>query len=116
MNEKYLPVGSVVLLKDGTKRVMINGFCTMDAKNPEKIYDYSGVLFPEGSLSSDQALLFDHEQIVRIDYLGLQDEEEKEFKTQLKQLMTQNSTQDIINATLPEQNNTQTEDASNIAA
>ena len=46
MNEKYLPVGSVVLLQNGTKRVMINGFCTMDAKNPEKIYDYSGVLFP----------------------------------------------------------------------
>ena len=77
IKEKYLPVGTVVLLRNGTKRVMINGFCTMDASKPDKVYDYSGVLFPEGSLSSDQTLLFDHEQIVRVDHLGLEDDEEK---------------------------------------
>ena len=80
IREKYLPVGTVVLLRNGTKRVMINGFCTMDASKPEKVYDYSGVLFPEGSLSSDQTLLFDHEQIIRVDHLGLDDDEEKAFK------------------------------------
>ncbi len=89
MNEikpKYLPVGTVVLLENGTKRVMINGFCTMDANKPDKIYDYSGVLFPEGSLSSDQTLLFDHSQIVRVDHYGLDDQEEKEFKVKLVQI------------------------------
>jgi len=84
---KFLPVGTVVMLKNGTKRVMINGFCTMDANHPEKVYDYSGVLFPEGSLSSDQTLLFDHNQIVRIDHLGLEDDEEIEFKTKLKEIL-----------------------------
>ena len=83
---KYLPVGTVVLLENGSKRVMINGFCTMDANKPDKIYDYSGVLFPEGSLSSDQTLLFDHSQIVRVDHYGLDDQEEKEFKTKLVQI------------------------------
>ncbi len=87
MREKYLPVGSVVLLQNGSKRVMINGFCTMDASKPDKIYDYSGVLFPEGSLSSDQTLLFDHSQIVRIDHIGLDDQEEKEFKVKLAQIV-----------------------------
>ena len=89
MNEiknKYLPVGTVVLLQNGSKRVMINGFCTMDANKPDKIYDYSGVLFPEGSLSSDQTLLFDHSQIVRVDHYGLDDQEEKEFKAKLVQI------------------------------
>ena len=89
MNEikpKYLPVGTVVLLENGTKRVMINGFCTMDANKPDKIYDYSGVLFPEGSLSSDQTLLFDHSQIVRVDHYGLEDQEEKDFKVKLVQI------------------------------
>ena len=89
MNEikpKYLPVGTVVLLENGTKRVMINGFCTMDANKPDKIYDYSGVLFPEGSLSSDQTLLFDHNQIVRVDHYGLEDQEEKDFKVKLVQI------------------------------
>ena len=87
MKEKYLPVGTVVLLQNGSKRVMINGFCTMDANKPDKIYDYSGVLFPEGSLSSDQTLLFDHNQIVRIDHMGLEDQEEKEFKAKLVQVV-----------------------------
>ena len=89
IREKYLPVGTVVLLKNGTKRVMINGFCTMDASKPEKVYDYSGVLFPEGSLSSDQTLLFDHEQIVRVDHLGLDDDEEKAFKVKLKEIVAE---------------------------
>lgn len=89
MNEikpKFLPVGTVVLLENGSKRVMINGFCTMDANKPDKIYDYSGVLFPEGSLSSDQTLLFDHSQIVRVDHYGLEDQEEKDFKVKLVQI------------------------------
>lgn len=85
--EKFLPVGTVVMLKNGTKRVMINGFCTMDANAPDKVYDYSGVLYPEGSLSSDQTLLFDHEQIDRVDHMGLIDDEEKEFKIKLKQVL-----------------------------
>ncbi len=83
---KFLPVGTVVLLENGSKRVMINGFCTMDANKPDKIYDYSGVLFPEGSLSSDQTLLFDHSQIVRVDHYGLEDQEEKDFKVKLVQI------------------------------
>lgn len=88
---KYLPVGTVVLLQNGTKRVMINGFCTMDASKPDKVYDYSGVLFPEGSLSSDQTLLFDHNQIVRIDHIGLEDQEEKDFKAKLVQIVASQS-------------------------
>ena len=87
IREKYLPVGTVVLLQNGTKRVMINGFCTMDANNPDRVFDYSGVLFPEGSLSSDQTLLFDHSQIVRVDHIGLEDEEERNFKVKLKEIV-----------------------------
>ncbi len=107
MNEqikgKYLPVGTVVLLRNGTKRVMINGFCTMDASKPDKVYDYSGVLFPEGSLSSDQTLLFDHEQIVRVDHMGLVDQEEQDFKVKLAQIVaaSQNGTNPVTQGTTP---------------
>lgn len=87
MKEKYLPVGTVVLLQNGTKRVMINGFCTVDSEEPTKIYDYSGVLYPEGSLSSDQILLFNHDQIVRVDHMGLIDDEETQFKAKLKEVL-----------------------------
>ena len=87
MKEKYLPVGTVVLLQNGTKRVMVNGFCSIDAEEPEKMYDYSGVLYPEGSLSSDQTLLFNHDQIVRIDHMGLIDDEEVAFKEKLAEVL-----------------------------
>ena len=87
MEEKFLPVGTVVLLQNGTKRVMINGFCSIDSEDPNTVYDYSGVLFPEGSLSSDQTLLFNHDQIVRIDHMGLIDDEETEFKAKLAEIL-----------------------------
>ena len=66
MQDKYLPIGTVVLLKGGRKRAMITGFCSVAQENQEKIYDYSGCVYPEGYLSSNQVCLFDHDQIEKI--------------------------------------------------
>lgn len=87
--EKYLPIGTVVLLKGAEKRVMITGFCAAELKESEeaKIWDYSGGIYPEGFLNSEQICLFDHSQIVRIDHMGLIDDEEKTFKTELNGLI-----------------------------
>lgn len=81
LGEKYLPVGSVVRLKGAEKRLMIIGFC-VNADNNEN-WDYSGCLYPEGLLSSDQIAVFDHSQISEVYYKGLVDDEEKEFKKNL---------------------------------
>ena len=70
MRDKYLPIGSVVLLKGGKKRAMITGFCSVAQENQEKIYDYSGCVYPEGYLSSNQVCLFDHDQIDKIFFEG----------------------------------------------
>lgn len=86
-NEKFLPVGTVVMLKGGKKRAMIIGFCTMNSDDKTKIYDYSGCLFPEGVISSNQTLLFDHDQIEKVYHLGLVDDEEKEFKVKLNEML-----------------------------
>ncbi|MBD9085785.1 DUF4176 domain-containing protein [bacterium] len=85
--EKYLPIGTVVLLKGGTKKVMITGFCSITENDKNKTYDYSGCLYPEGFLSSNQTLLFDHSQIDKIYFVGYQNEEEKEFKEKLKKVI-----------------------------
>lgn len=87
--DKYLPIGTVVMLKGGSKRIMIIGFCCSDNKDTTKIYDYSGCLYPEGTISSDKVLLFNHNQIDKIYHLGLVDEEEKEFKSKLKEFLEQ---------------------------
>ena len=89
MREKYLPIGSVVLLKGGKKRAMITGFCSVAQENQEKIYDYSGCVYPEGYLSSNQVCLFDHEQIEQIYFVGYEDEEEAIFKEKLNKIVTE---------------------------
>ena len=81
--KKYLPIGSVVLLNNGTKRLMVTGFCVVPNDDKTKIYDYSGCLYPEGMLSSDEVALFNHDQIKQIYALGFSDEEEKNFKIKL---------------------------------
>ena len=90
MREKFLPIGTVVMLKGGTKRLMITGFCMFDKKQSNKVFDYCGCLYPEGVVSSDQIALFDHSQIKEIYHIGLEDDEEKEFKEQLNKLVANN--------------------------
>ena len=84
MKEKFLPIGTVVMLKGGTKRLMVTGYCMLDKKNRNKMYDYSGCLYPEGMVSSDQTALFDHSQIEQVYFVGLEDDEEKSFMEKLK--------------------------------
>lgn len=81
--EKYLPLGTVCLLKNATKRVMIIGFAAKGKETGNKTYDYVGVMYPLGMISSTQNLLFDHDQIDKIYYMGYSDSEEKEFKKKL---------------------------------
>lgn len=80
MFEGLLPIGSVVLLKESTKKVMIVGVCQRGAGDPEKIWDYSGVLFPEGYIDANKLFMFDNEQIDQVFALGYQDQEQMEFK------------------------------------
>lgn len=87
MKDKYLPIGTVCMLKNGTKRVMITGFCSVATDKTNKIYDYSGCLYPEGFLSSNQVCLFNHEQIEKIYHMGFLSDEEKEFKEKLKKII-----------------------------
>lgn len=90
IKEKYLPIGTVVILKGATKRLMISGFCALDNSNKDKIWDYSGCMYPEGFINSNQICLFDHNQIDKIYHIGLSnDAEEKEFKESLNIFMNE---------------------------
>jgi hypothetical protein len=82
MND-FLPIGSVVLLKGGVKKIMVVGYMAIDQRNQEKIYDYCGCIYPEGLLKSDQALLFDRNQIESICFEGYKNEEFELFVSQL---------------------------------
>ncbi len=84
MEEKFLPIGSVVLLKGGEKKVMITGYCSVDRDQINKVYDYNGCVYPEGFLKSDQVCLFSHDQIETVYFKGYCDQEGENFRKWLK--------------------------------
>ena len=57
-----LPIGSVVLLKNGQKRLMIFGVKQTDNDTGVE-YDYIGVMYPEGNMGEAGQYLFNHSDI-----------------------------------------------------
>lgn len=83
----FLPIGTVVLLKESTKRVMIIGVLQkQNVEDKEVLWEYSGVLYPEGYIGPDKTFLFNVDQIEKIYAIGYQDEEQFEFKTKIDQI------------------------------
>ena len=86
--KKYLPLGSVVLMKDAKKRVMITGYAVKAPESGERLWDYIGCMWPEGMITPDKNLLFDHKDISQIFALGYADDEYKEFMKKLDTLVS----------------------------
>ena len=43
MNIRYLPIGSVIKLKNNNKSIMITGYYSVEYARDLEIYDYSGL-------------------------------------------------------------------------
>lgn len=76
--DKLLPIGSVILLEDSTKEVMIIGYCQYEL-GTNVLWDYTGCLYPEGYLGSDETFLFNSDQIKEISFLGMESVEQQGF-------------------------------------
>lgn len=79
MVNDFLPIGSVVLLKNEVKKLMIVGILPIKQGEPEVMYDYIGVLYPEGFVSNEFSFLFNHEDITDVIFEGYNNKERKEF-------------------------------------
>lgn len=78
--ERFLPIGTVVLLKGGKRELMITSYCIIpngevydksgkvDAQGV--MFDYGACFYPEGMVTSDQIFAFNHDQIERICFKG----------------------------------------------
>ena len=64
---------------------MIVGVCQKGGQNPNAIWDYTGVIFPEGYLDAEKMFLFNREQISHVYALGYQDEEQMAFKVKAEE-------------------------------
>lgn len=80
---ELLPIGSVVMLKGGKKRLMIYGIKQTDTSTGQE-YDYISVLYPEGNLGNEGHFFFNNSDIEKIYYLGLNDGERQSFIEKLE--------------------------------
>lgn len=87
--KELLPIGSVVLLNDASKRLMIYGVGQTD-QSENVDYDYIGVMYPEGNMGEGSQYLFNHSDIQRIDFRGFEDTERTEFINRLQDFYENN--------------------------
>ncbi len=91
--EKYLPLGTVCLLKGGQKFIMVTGYLGVNPNENNEVYDYMGVIFPMGIISTDINFMFNHSQIEKVVFKGFENDESKEFIEKIKGI----TKEDIIN-------------------
>jgi len=89
IGERFLPIGTVVILKGGKRELMIMSYCIMpsgdvydkngkvDAKG--KMFDYGACFYPEGMVTSDQLFAFNHDQIEKVCFKGYVTDNYKEI-------------------------------------
>ena len=73
-----LPIGSVVLLKNSEKKLMIYGVKQTNSEDNVE-YDYMGSVYPEGYIGAEYQFLFNHEDIEKVFFEGYKDEEREDF-------------------------------------
>lgn len=84
MRKEYLPLGSIVLLNGGNKKLMVTGYSVCTPDYPDRIFDYCGCIYPEGTIRSDTICVFNHSEIKKVLFIGYLDQEEKEYLSNLE--------------------------------
>ncbi|MED0978473.1 DUF4176 domain-containing protein [Bacillus paramycoides] len=80
MNSQLLPIGSIVILKEGTKKLMIFRRKQQVETDEVRKFDYMGCPYPEGYLNPDFTYLFNHDDIQEVVSTGYEDQEERTFQ------------------------------------
>lgn len=93
--ERFLPIGTVVTLNNGTKKVMIYTYCVyptdkvyskgQEVPRKKEMYEYGGCLYPEGMVDPSLVCAFNHSDIKKINHLGLLTNEQVEYSDRLNQ-------------------------------
>lgn len=84
-NEKYLPLGSIVIINGTVRKLIIVGRALMQKVNDERRYfDYACCTYPEG-LISDQAIYINHEDIDEVIFTGFSDDDDVRMQKNIKE-------------------------------
>ena len=79
----FLPVGSVVRLKDEDRLFAIAGFCQALPEDDAEIFDYAAVPYPYGYINSDMLFLFNNDDIDEIKFTGYLNELGTTFSSEI---------------------------------
>ena len=80
---EYLPIGSVVTLKNGRSKLMIIGYCKCIKIASIQKDDYVACIYPIGLVNYKVTLSFKHEQIDEVVFMG---KTGKEYENMCKML------------------------------
>ncbi|OOR02946.1 hypothetical protein BW897_32730 [Bacillus cereus] len=70
----------MVILKEGTKKLMIFGRKQQVETDEVRKFDYMGCPYPEGYMNPDFTYLFNHDDIQEVVSTGYEDQEERTFQ------------------------------------
>ncbi|MGT2772530.1 DUF4176 domain-containing protein [Streptococcus marimammalium] len=92
-NASLLPIGSIVILKGNTKKMMITSrIIAAPIKGEVYRFDYGACLYPEG-LMGENLIFFNNEDILRTVHEGFSDEE--------NEIMLENIESTLSETTIP---------------
>lgn len=78
MEIDWLPLGSVVMLRDTSRPLVIYGRMQRDMQTG-RVWEYAAAVYPEGNPDSMRAVMFDGPDIEYVLHLGFRDRLELEF-------------------------------------
>ncbi len=85
----FLPLGSVVLLSGGIRKVMVIARGIRAKEGDDAVfYDYAGVIYPNG-LTTDQVAYFNHDAIEKVYHEGFRDAEDENMVRGLNKYLTE---------------------------
>ena len=95
---ELLPLGSVVILHNAVKKIVIIGYMPIkrNTNGEETIYDYVGVPYPEGYMTQESLLLFCHDKIDTVIFDGYANEERSLFVNMIRKLV--DKTNEVVGA------------------
>jgi len=78
--KNLIPLGSIVLLNGGTKKIMIivRG-AQAEINGGEHLFDYAGCLYPIG-FATNELIYFNAENVAEVIFDGFTDKEEQEYQ------------------------------------
>lgn len=97
-NDRFLPIGSVVKLKNCDLDLIITSYCivslpdnrdeaTDEKVTKDKVYDYGAYPYPQGILEPKSIILFNRDKIDKVVFLGYETHESNDYLNAMKEAL-----------------------------